>query len=89
MGLTPSALAGDYLAASYFQTIDRPESREFVRKFAESLHSVEAAAVRTTPGPVSSNDTNEAGGLIILDMEVDLRPVPPRPVRDEEIVFIE
>jgi len=31
-GLNPAAMAGDYLAASYFQTVDRPESREFVGK---------------------------------------------------------
>jgi urea transport system substrate-binding protein len=32
-GLNPSALAGDYLAAAYFQTVDRAENREFIRKF--------------------------------------------------------
>jgi len=32
-GLNPSALAGDYLAAAYFQTVDRPESQSFVRRF--------------------------------------------------------
>ncbi len=31
-GLNPAALAGDYIAASYFQTIDRAESQEFLRK---------------------------------------------------------
>ena len=34
-GLNPAALVGDYLAASYFQSIDRPESREFIRKLRE------------------------------------------------------
>jgi urea ABC transporter urea binding protein len=34
-GLNPTALEGDYIAASYFQSIDRPESREFLRKFRE------------------------------------------------------
>jgi urea transport system substrate-binding protein len=34
-GLNPTALAGDYLAASYFQSIDRPENREFLRKLRE------------------------------------------------------
>jgi urea transport system substrate-binding protein len=34
-GLNPAALAGDYLAASYFQTVDRAENREFIRKFRE------------------------------------------------------
>ena len=32
MGLNPDSMQGDYLAASYFQTIDRAESREFLRK---------------------------------------------------------
>ncbi len=32
MGLNPATMAGDYLAASYFQNIDRAESREFLRK---------------------------------------------------------
>jgi urea transport system substrate-binding protein len=34
-GLNPVRLAGDYIAASYFQSIDRPESREFLRKLGE------------------------------------------------------
>jgi len=34
-GLNPAALEGDYIAASYFQSIDRQESREFLRKFRE------------------------------------------------------
>jgi urea transport system substrate-binding protein len=32
MGLNPPTLAGDYLAASYFQTIDREQSRDFLHK---------------------------------------------------------
>ncbi|HEX4609991.1 MAG TPA: transporter substrate-binding protein, partial [Urbifossiella sp.] len=32
-GLNPPALAGDYLAAAYFQTVDREENRAFIRKF--------------------------------------------------------
>jgi urea transport system substrate-binding protein len=31
-GLDPEAVAGSYLAASYFQTVDRDEAREFVKK---------------------------------------------------------
>jgi urea transport system substrate-binding protein len=31
-GLSPPALVDDYLGASYFQTVDRPESRAFVQK---------------------------------------------------------
>ncbi|MDB5307508.1 MAG: hypothetical protein JWO38_1710, partial [Gemmataceae bacterium] len=34
-GLNPAALEGDYLAAAYFQSLDRPESREFIRKFRD------------------------------------------------------
>jgi urea transport system substrate-binding protein len=34
-GLNPAAMAGDYLAASYFQTVDRAESREFLRKLRD------------------------------------------------------
>jgi urea transport system substrate-binding protein len=45
-GLNPSAIAGDYLAASYFQTIDRPQSREFLRKLRERF---EANPVATDP----------------------------------------
>jgi urea transport system substrate-binding protein len=32
-GLNPPALNDDYLVASYFQTVDRPENRAFVQKF--------------------------------------------------------
>lgn len=31
-GLNPAGLVDDYLVASYFQTVDRPESRAFVQK---------------------------------------------------------
>ena len=34
-GLDPVAMAGDYLAASYFQTVGTAEGREFVRKVRE------------------------------------------------------
>jgi urea transport system substrate-binding protein len=34
-GLNPTTLAGDYLAASYFQTVERSQSREFVRNFQD------------------------------------------------------
>jgi urea transport system substrate-binding protein len=47
-GLNPRALAGDYVAASYFQSIDRAESREFLRKlrarFPDRIGSDAAAA---------------------------------------------
>jgi urea transport system substrate-binding protein len=34
-GLDPAVMAGGYLAASYFQTVDREEGRAFVRKIRE------------------------------------------------------
>lgn len=34
-GLNPAALVDDYLVASYFQTVNRPESRAFVQKIRE------------------------------------------------------
>ena len=47
-GLNPSALAGDYIAASYFQSIDRRESLEFLGKlrqrFPDRMGSDAAAA---------------------------------------------
>ncbi|MCE9564712.1 MAG: transporter substrate-binding protein [Planctomycetes bacterium] len=42
-GLNPAALAGDYIAASYFQTIDRAESREFVRKLRTRFETTPVA----------------------------------------------
>ncbi len=42
-GLNPQALTDDYLVASYFQTVDRAESREFVRKI-HAKHSGDHAA---------------------------------------------
>ena len=42
-GLNPAAMAGDYLAASYFQTVDRPESREFLRKLSEGYGAGQVA----------------------------------------------
>jgi len=49
--------------------------REFLRRLATSLHPENAG---------SGSD-----GVVILDMEVDLRPGSPRRGPDEEIVFIE
>src|SRR5258708_14437559 len=55
---------------------------EFIRKFAASLHP---------EAPRISSETNESEGLILLDIEVELRPAPvqPRPGPNDEIVFIE
>jgi ubiquitin-protein ligase len=62
--------------------------REFVRKFSDSLHSIEAATVRTRNG--SANQGPSApDDQIILDIEVDLRQVRSRPETNEGIVFIE
>jgi ubiquitin-protein ligase len=70
---------------------------EFVRRFRESLQAIEAAAVRTSDQPTGNGAEADRGaaapeGLILLDMEVDLRPLPPAPPRtapQEEIVFID
>jgi ubiquitin-protein ligase len=61
---------------------------EFVRKFRDSLHSIEAATVQP-PAHSSGGIETTPEGLVVLDMEVDLRPVHPRPAATEEIVFIE
>jgi ubiquitin-protein ligase len=53
---------------------------EFVRKFGESLHQIEASTVRRTDVP---------DGPIIFDMDVELRPAARRAEANEEIVFIE
>jgi ubiquitin-protein ligase len=61
---------------------------DFVRKFRDSLQSIEAAAVRSTDRP-SRTDGATPEGFVILDMEVDLRPPQTRRDPKEEIVFIE
>jgi ubiquitin-protein ligase len=61
---------------------------DFVRKFRESLQSIEAATVRTSDRPAGT-DGPTPEGLVILDMEVDLRPPPARSDPKEEIVFID
>ncbi len=43
-GLNPQALTDDYLVASYFQTVDRAESREFVKKIHAKYGSDRAAS---------------------------------------------
>jgi hypothetical protein len=61
---------------------------DFVRRFSDSLQSIEAATVRTPERPAAIG-SNAPDGMIVLDVEVDLRPRPPRPETSEEIVFIE
>jgi ubiquitin-protein ligase len=51
-------------------------ARDFVRWFAERTRA-------------AAGDPTQPEGVIILDMEVDLRPRPPRTEPDQEIVFIE
>ena len=43
-GLDPRAMTDDYLVASYFQTVDRPESRAFVQKIRAKYGSDRAAS---------------------------------------------
>jgi ubiquitin-protein ligase len=51
-------------------------ARDFVRWFAERSKA-------------AAGDATRPDGVVILDMEVDLRPRPPRTEPDQEIVFIE
>ena len=65
--------------------------REFVRKFASDLHSITPSGSAAGPAvPETWEPANQPEGLILLDMEVDLRPrpTPPRPGGDE-ILFLE
>jgi len=67
---------------------------DFVRRFASDLESITPAQSGAGNGGVEfrnrSTPIETEDGVIILDMEVDLRPSPPRPPRqDDEIVFIE
>jgi urea transport system substrate-binding protein len=73
-GLNPSTLAGDYIAASYLQSIDRSENRAFLRKLRErfpervgsdavaaaygAVHLWAKAAAKA--GTVEPNDVREA-----------------------------
>jgi len=59
------------------QPRDSRTYREFVRKLAATLASARS-------GEPTSSD-----GMVILDMDVDLRSRPARPAPNEEIVFIE
>jgi ubiquitin-protein ligase len=61
---------------------DEGRYREFVRKLVEGL--CPEPSVRRGDGRF-----DEPEGLIILDMEVDLRPRPTRTGTSEEIIFIE
>jgi ubiquitin-protein ligase len=65
---------------------------DFVRKFASELSSLTPAHPESTPR--LPEDWNGAGlerpeGMILLDLEVELRPAPPGPRPGDEIVFID
>jgi ubiquitin-protein ligase len=66
---------------------------EFVRKFAADLNSI-TPAHSDSPAPEFWEEVSARGsdGVVVLDMEVDLRPVPARPQPQpatDEIVFID
>jgi len=56
--------------------------QDFVRKLAASLRS---------ENPRITSETTESEGVILLDMEVELRPLPspPRPAPNDDILFID
>jgi ubiquitin-protein ligase len=58
-------------------------ARDFVRWFAELNNGSLSSASR------EHDSADSTDGVVILDLEVDLRPRPSRPPQDEEIVFIE
>lgn len=65
---------------------------DFVRKFAADLSSLTPARSDSAPRvPPAWSGTGAEGpdGMIILDMEVELRPAPPRPQPGDEIFFID
>jgi hypothetical protein len=63
---------------------------EFVRQFAADLNSITPSASRDgAPEFWQEADLESEAGVVILDMEVDLRPVPAAPPAPDEIVFIE
>jgi urea transport system substrate-binding protein len=65
MGLNPPDLAGDYLTASYFQSIDRAESREFLRKlhnrYGERLQATDPMAAAYTGVHIWAKAVEKAG----------------------------
>jgi ubiquitin-protein ligase len=58
---------------------------DFVRKFAADLNALTPGRSETW----SDAGANDTDGVVILDMEVDLRPRPAPPRSDEEIVFLD
>jgi len=65
--------------------------REFVRKFAADLQSITPASSAPSRSiPETWEPDGQPEGLILLDMEVELRPRPTPPRQGgDEIVFIE
>jgi ubiquitin-protein ligase len=61
---------------------------EFVRRFRESLETIEVAAVLNGTAPAEPAPA-ASEGVVVLDLELDLRPAAPRPEPREEILYIE
>jgi len=84
-GLNPSALEGDYIAASYFQTIDRPQSREFVRKlrarFETSPVATDPSAAAYTGVHLWANGVTKAGTTDATAVREALRGIEIEGVR--------
>lgn len=65
---------------------------EFVRRFAADLKGITPNRADSLPqgaDPRRENRADDIDGVIILDIEVDLRPDPVRPRGGDEIVFID
>jgi len=83
-------------AARPRSTSPEPGSRagryaDFVRKFAADLKSITPGhePLREQSAPQGATNADFTEGVVILDMEVDLRPAAAAPRADDEIVFIE
>lgn len=90
LGRVPSEPAADGPAdatkpSTSIESCEPGRYQEFLRKFAASLHP-ESVTFGAGNRPI---DDDPPEGLILLDMEVELRPQPLRHGPDEEIVFIE
>jgi len=94
VGAAPAAASAANGAAVSAGRNGQPETgvsgryREFVQKFHDSLHAIEAATVRSRDRS-ATNGGSGGDGLIILDVEVDLHRARPRPETNDGIMFIE
>lgn len=66
-GLNPASLAGDLLAASYFQSVTRKESQEFMRKFRQQYGAdrvvSDAMAAAYSGVHLWANSSQDAGSV--------------------------